>query len=124
MSQKRNQEITPAPLIERVLAIIGVTCIVLAVVCYLTGLFVTLFFSRQTLADGFWTFVAWFSYIGMPFGFLCVLTLLFLNLRRRSREQREAASKHSRPASKQSRPAGKNSPAKGQRSGGKKQRRR
>lgn len=117
MSQKRNQEITPAPLIERVLAIIGVTCIVLAVVCYLTGLFVTLFFSRQTLADGFWTFVAWFSYIGMPFGFLCVLTLLFLNLRRRSREQREAASKHSRPASK-------NSPAKGQRSGGKKQRRR
>lgn len=101
MSQKQNQQANPAPLIERVLALIGVSSIALAVVCYLTALFVTAFFSRKTLADGFWTFIAWFSYIGMPFGFLCVLTLLIINLRRRSREQREAASNQSRPNNKQ-----------------------
>lgn len=71
--------------LERVLAYVSVTIIVLAVISYLTTLIVALVAGREVLAHGLWQIVVFFSYVGLPFGFVLLMVLLGINFRRRSR---------------------------------------
>lgn len=72
--------------LERVLAYASVTIIVVAVLSYLTTLFVAMAAGREVLAEGLWQIVVFMSYVGLPVGFVLLMVLLGLNFRRRGKE--------------------------------------
>ena len=71
--------------IERVLAYATLSIIALAVVAYVTTIIVGMN-DREALVGGLWPLVTWIAYVGLPIGFVLLVTLLIINLRRRSRE--------------------------------------
>lgn len=72
--------------LERILAYAAVSIIVIAVASFITTLIVAMVAGREVLAQGMWQVVTFISYVGLPVGFLLVITLLIMNFRRRGRE--------------------------------------
>lgn len=73
--------------LEKILAYTSVSIIVIAVGAYLTTLVVAMAAGREVLADGLWQVVTFISYIGLPIGFVLLITLLIMNFSRRGREK-------------------------------------
>lgn len=73
--------------LEKILAYTSVSIIVIAVGAYLTTLIVAMAAGREVLADGLWQIVTFISYIGLPIGFVLLITLLIMNFSRRGREK-------------------------------------
>lgn len=73
--------------LEKILAYTSVSIIVIAVGAYLTTLVVAMAAGREVLADGLWQIVTFISYIGLPIGFVLLITLLIMNFSRRGREK-------------------------------------
>ncbi|MDI6023801.1 hypothetical protein QBL02_09600 [Leucobacter sp. UT-8R-CII-1-4] len=73
--------------LEKILAYTSVSIIVIAVGAYLTTLIVAMAAGREVLADGLWQVVTFISYIGLPIGFVLLITLLIMNFSRRGREK-------------------------------------
>lgn len=73
-------------MLERILAYAAVSIIVIAVASFITTLIVAMVAGREVLAQGMWQVVTFISYVGLPVGFLLVITLLIMNFRRRGRE--------------------------------------
>lgn len=78
--------------LERVLAYSSLSLIALAVVSYLTTLIIGLV-DRFALAHGFFVFIAWVAYVGLPVGFVLLMILLIVSMRRRSAAQRRGDGK-------------------------------
>lgn len=93
-SAQRAREDGDAPIAERVLAFTSLGLIALSVLSYLATILAAVFTNRQVLTESVWPVVVWFSYVGLPVGFVLLITLLVLNMRRRSRAQR--SSRHRR----------------------------
>lgn len=73
--------------LERVLAYAAVTIVALAVLAFFVTLVIGLTDSgREILASGGWPLVVWTSYIGLPIGFVLIITLLIVNNRRRAKD--------------------------------------
>lgn len=79
-------EETKSPVIEKLLAYASISIIVVAVVSYLTTLIVAMVAGREALAHGLWQFVTAIAYVGLPIGFVLLITLLILNFSRRGKE--------------------------------------
>lgn len=82
---------TDAPkfsVLERVLAYVAATIIVVAVASYLTTLVVGLVAGREILAEGLWQWVTAVSFYGAPAGLLIVMVLLGITFTRRGRAAR------------------------------------
>lgn len=75
------------PLIERILAFAILITIAAAVISFVTVLIASANgVERDDFTTGIWPFVTWVSYVGLPIGLVLILVLLFLNMRRRARE--------------------------------------
>lgn len=75
---------------QRILAYMVASIIGVSILCFLAIIIGT--FSGMTGAqfgEGLWPVIAWVPYVGLPLGFLLILVLLFLSLRRRSKEAPE-----------------------------------
>lgn len=86
-AEARDTEAEDAPLIERILAFSSLGLIALAVVSYLATLFTAMFTSREVLTEDVWPVVVWISYVGLPLGFILLIVLIIINMRRRSKAQ-------------------------------------
>ncbi|MDA3147467.1 hypothetical protein JSO19_08745 [Leucobacter sp. UCMA 4100] len=74
-------------LVEKVLAYSSLSIIALAIISFFATLIAALVgVERQVLAEGFWPVVTWIGYVGLPIGFVLIMTLLILTRRRRKRE--------------------------------------
>lgn len=75
------------PLIERILAFAILITIAAAVISFVTVLIASANgVERDDFTTGIWPFVTWVSYVGLPIGLVLILVLLFMNMRRRARE--------------------------------------
>ena len=83
----RMSEQQQSSVLEKILAYTSVSIIVIAVGAYLTTLVVAMAAGREVLADGLWQVVTFISYIGLPIGFVLLITLLIMNFSRRGREK-------------------------------------
>ncbi len=72
---------------ERVLAYVAISIMVIAVLSFLTVLVVALVAGREVLANGLWELVSFIAYFGLPTGFVLLMILLGINFRKRNREQ-------------------------------------
>jgi cation transporter-like permease len=77
-----NSESTPSRL-ENILAIMAAGVIGLSLVTMLAGLLTRLIGANP------WAILTQIPLIGLPFGFVLILVLLFVSMRRRSRENRQ-----------------------------------
>lgn len=76
-----------APLIERVLAFAIIITILISVISFISVLIASLNgVQREDFTTGVWPLLTWVSYVGLPVGLALILTLLFINMRRRSRQ--------------------------------------
>jgi len=76
-----------APLIERVLAILIVIIIAISVISFFSVLIASANgVAREDFTQGVWPLLTWVSYVGLPTGLLLILTLLFMNMRRRAKQ--------------------------------------
>lgn len=73
------------PLVERLLAIGALVSVVLAVIAYLTTIFISSYSENVRLERGAWDAVILVAYVGLPLGFIMMMALLFLSMRRRGR---------------------------------------
>lgn len=80
-------------LFERILAYTAITLIVVAVLSFLATLISGMIVDREVLAQGFWPFLVWISYVGLPVGFVLLMVLLVTTFVKRSRSGREDRSK-------------------------------
>lgn len=60
----------------------------LSVLCFLALLVAGL--AGVEVSGGFWTLIAWIPYVGLPIGFIFIVVLLLLGVRRRSRAAKVA----------------------------------
>lgn len=82
-----SAEMNNPPLVEKILAYSSLSIIALAVASFFATLIAALAgASVNTLASGLWPIVSWIGYVGLPVGFVLMMTLLVLNRRRRKRE--------------------------------------
>jgi hypothetical protein len=77
-----NSESTPSRL-ENILAFMAAGVIGLSLVTMLAGLLTRLIGANP------WAILTQIPLIGLPFGFVLILVLLFVSMRRRSRENRQ-----------------------------------
>lgn len=76
-----------APLIERVLAVLIVIIIAISVIAFFSVLIASANgVAREDFTQGVWPLLTWVSYVGLPTGLLLILTLLFMNMRRRAKQ--------------------------------------
>ena len=76
-------------LTEKVLAYSALSIIALAIISFFATLIAALVgVEREVLAEGFWPVVTWIGYVGLPIGFLLIITLLIITRRRRKSELR------------------------------------
>ncbi|WP_449277125.1 hypothetical protein [Leucobacter sp. GX24907] len=94
MPADQNPDSTPS-LLERVLAIATLTIIVVAVTSYIVTLIVGMN-DHEVLADGLWPLVTGIAFVGLPLGFVTLILLLFLSMRRRGREADASHGGHKR----------------------------
>ncbi|NLB46873.1 MAG: hypothetical protein GX814_03865 [Microbacteriaceae bacterium] len=80
-------EDTKYSVMERVLAYVAISIMVIAVLSFLTVLVVALVAGREVLASGLWELVSFIAYFGLPTGFVLLMILLGINFRKRNREQ-------------------------------------
>lgn len=81
-----SHEHTPSRL-ERILAYLALFVIAIALASFFATMIAALAgVSRETLAIGFWPIVAWIGYVGLPIGFLLIISLLLVTRRRRKQE--------------------------------------
>lgn len=80
-------EDTKYSVMERVLAYVAISIMVIAVLSFLTVLVVALVAGREVLANGLWELVSFIAYFGLPTGFVLLMILLGINFRKRNREQ-------------------------------------
>lgn len=73
--------------VERILAYVAVSIMVIAVASFLTVLIVALVAGREVLANGLWQLVSFIAYFGLPTGFVLLMILLVINFRKRNNEQ-------------------------------------
>ncbi len=73
--------------VEKILAYSSISIIAIAVASYLTTLIVAMVAGRKVLADGLWQVVTFIAYVGLPVGFVLLITLLIVNFSRRGREK-------------------------------------
>lgn len=75
-----------APLVERILAFAILILISAAVISFLSVLIASANgVARDDFTEGLWPFVTWMSYVGLPIGLVLILVLLFINMRRRAK---------------------------------------
>lgn len=75
--------------LERTLAFLSLSIIAIAVISFFATLVAGLLgVTREELASGLWPVVTWVSYVGLPVGFVLMITLILLTRRRRSRAMR------------------------------------
>ena len=84
---ERKTEDTKYSVMERVLAYVAISIMVIAVLSFLTVLVVALVAGREVLANGLWELVSFIAYFGLPTGFVLLMILLGINFRKRNREQ-------------------------------------
>lgn len=84
---ERMSEDTKYSVMERVLAYVAISIMVIAVLSFLTVLVVALVAGREVLANGLWELVSFIAYFGLPTGFVLLMILLGINFRKRNREQ-------------------------------------
>ena len=84
---ERMSEDTKYSVMERVLAYVATSIMVIAVLSFLTVLVVALVAGREVLANGLWELVSFIAYFGLPTGFVLLMILLGINFRKRNREQ-------------------------------------
>ncbi len=89
-AKEREIPSEPASALESFLAYGAVALIVLSVIAYFTAILVSSFSSREDLAQGFWQVVVFVAYVGLPAGFVMIVTLLILSGRRRRRAQQKS----------------------------------
>ena len=82
---RRRGEVESVPLVERLLAIGALVSVVLAVIAYLTTIFISSYSENVRLERGAWDAVILVAYVGLPLGFIMMMALLFLSMRRRGR---------------------------------------
>lgn len=76
-----------APLLERVLAILIVVIIAISVISFFSVLIASANgVAREDFTQGVWPLLTWVSYVGLPTGLILILTLLFINMRRRAKQ--------------------------------------
>lgn len=76
-----------APLLERVLAILIVVIIAISVISFFSVLIASANgVAREDFTQGVWPLLTWVSYVGLPTGLVLILTLLFINMRRRAKQ--------------------------------------
>lgn len=76
-----------APLLERVLAILIVVIIAISVISFFSVLIASANgVAREDFTEGVWPLLTWVSYVGLPTGLVLILTLLFINMRRRAKQ--------------------------------------
>ncbi|WP_217133803.1 hypothetical protein [Leucobacter chinensis] len=74
-------------LVEKVLAYSSLSIIALAIISFFATLIAALVgVEREVLAEGFWPVITWIGYVGLPIGFVLMMTLLVITRRRRKRE--------------------------------------
>lgn len=79
---------TPTDRIERVLAAMVASIIALSLLCFVVLLVAGL--VGTDVSTGLWPVVAWIPYVGLPVGFLLIVTLLLLGVRRRGKAAKDA----------------------------------
>lgn len=84
-----TEESSTPSLFERILAIATVTVIGAALLSFFATLIVGLA-DRHAAAEGLWPVVYGISLIGLPIGFILLVTLLVIAQRRRSADARKA----------------------------------
>ena len=76
-----------APLLERVLAILIVVIIAISVISFFSVLIASANgVAREDFTQGVWPLLTWVSYVGLPTGLVLILSLLFINMRRRAKQ--------------------------------------
>lgn len=76
-----------APLLERVLAILIVIIIAISVIAFFSVLIASANgVAREDFTQGVWPLLTWVSYVGLPTGLVLILSLLFINMRRRAKQ--------------------------------------
>lgn len=76
-----------APLLERVLAILILVIIAISVISFFSVLIASANgVAREDFTQGVWPLLTWVSYVGLPTGLVLILTLLFINMRRRAKQ--------------------------------------
>lgn len=74
---------------EKVLAYSALAIIAAAIISFFATLIAALVgVERATLAQGFWPVVTWIGYVGLPIGFILIITLLTMTMRRRKQDRR------------------------------------
>lgn len=82
-----STESNNASVLEQILAYAALTIIGVAVVSFFATLIAALSgVDQSVLTDGFWPFITWLGYVGLPIGFVLIITLIIITRRRRKRE--------------------------------------
>lgn len=81
-----EKRVDNAPLVERILAFIVLFVVAAAFVSFFAVLIAGMNgVERDDFTEGPWPFITWVSYVGLPVGLILILTLLVMNMRRRSK---------------------------------------
>ncbi len=76
--------------LERIFASMVAAIIGLSLLCFVVLLVAGLMGTR--MSEGLWPVLAWIPYVGLPVGFVLIIILLLLGVRRRGKAAKDARS--------------------------------
>ncbi|WP_105566027.1 multidrug ABC transporter ATPase [Microbacterium halophytorum] len=91
MSNKESAPEPPVRTIDRFLTFASLGTIVISVVCFFVILIASATgVSAEQFGEGAWPIVSWVPMIGLPVGFLMMLTLIVMTMIRKGRAARQS----------------------------------
>lgn len=88
--ERMSTEPSSPSILERILAYASLSIIVVALLSFFATLIIGLN-DREAMAEGLWPFVYGISLIGLPIGFVLLITLLIVSQARRRAEFRRSS---------------------------------
>lgn len=91
MTKRAPQPAQPsASRLERILGAMVISTIGLSIVCFLAVIFGT-GVAKANVTEGIWPLVIAFPLVGLPIGFILIVTLIVVNMRARTRATRSSS---------------------------------